>query len=72
MRILIITCLLFLVSVSFAQEIIEVGGGGFPFSNKKGFVYGTIVDLETGEAVIGAIVKDITSENAIVTDINGD
>lgn len=60
------------VAVTNAQEVIKVGGGGFPFENKRGFVYGTLIDKETNEPVIGAIVKLVEQDAATVTDINGD
>jgi hypothetical protein len=69
-----LTYLLFIfISISsFAQKKINVGGGGFSYGNKKGFIYGTLLDAETKEGVIGAIVSLLESESVTVTDINGD
>ncbi len=64
-------CLLF-QEAALGQERVRVGGGGFSYGNKKGYVYGTLLDKETNEPVIGAIVLIKSSEEATVTDINGD
>ncbi len=52
------------------QEIIT--SNGKKCSGNKGYIYGKLMDKETGEDIIGAIVSIPAEKEATVTDINGE
>jgi len=56
--------------LGFAQEVITVNGKSF--SGNKGYIYGKLIDKETNEEIIGAIVTVPEYNEATVTDINGE
>ncbi|MEP2025900.1 MAG: carboxypeptidase-like regulatory domain-containing protein [Reichenbachiella sp.] len=57
---------------SFGQKVTIVDGEKFNNVDKKDAIFGTLKDQETGEGLIGAIVRIADQNIATVTDINGD
>lgn len=59
-----------LITAAEAQEIININGN--EFMGNKGYIYGTLMDKETGDAIIGAMVSVPEFKEATVSDINGE
>jgi hypothetical protein len=71
----IVRYILFVVSIAtslsiHAQNIININGK--EFLGNKGYINGKLMDKETGEEIIGAIVSIDELKEAAVTDINGE
>jgi len=67
---LALTLFINLSMTAVGQDIITINGK--EFSGNKGYIYGKLMDKETGEDIIGAIVSIPAEKEATVTDINGE
>ncbi len=67
---LALTLFISLSMTAVGQDIITINGK--EFSGNKGYIYGKLMDKETGEDIIGAIVSIPAEKEATVTDINGE